>query len=494
MSKAESKSKLSLPTENRVFEELHKLLLYWLPTEEVGGVLAQIAFKDISDAKFLRNISRIVIASNPSGKKTRGLMEALNQYFTRPGKTPFAIEALDPEILANNLEVSLHSAGLASAWKVNQVIRGISGGFGGDTVVIGTDTIIFAGDVNNIVRLPNPERDRHFAESMGLPWTWNKIRGQVERVVPRLASKEGQPSKEAVVVSHCVTTFARKAAQEDAGVQYHLGYSIRMIYYGIKEQQIWDDIERYKQDKTIAQMSKRPPIVKLAEDYRNHITEVDITSLVCGLLADTVGHPVMMENSNGEEVLVDPGEEAIRFQRPGLVLIENEVLFLDVLGKQHQITANAKCCSELFSAKTAAGKPLLTEPTRKGVHMLIPGILDGGTDFFVTDELGNVRTLIPEENGVLTQLISQTKVFERVLNLMTGFMIDGIPPQAVLAAFLMDVAVPNRGNVHQVPIVGYPELLSDKDTDGSARIETAAERTRRMRKAMVTLQVGKYEF
>jgi hypothetical protein len=496
MAKIERTERLAPPTNTEIFQQLHNLLIYWLSPSEVSQLLAQIAFKELSSPAFLQGISRIVIASNPEGKKTRGLIQALHGYFTREGGTPLEIEARDPEKLSGKLEVSVSSAGLAANWKVDQARRAIAGNFGGDTVLVGTDTIIFAGnDSTSIERFPNPERDRHFAQIHGLPWTWGSIKGQVERVVNKIASREAEPPKEAVVIAHCVTSFARKALAEDAGVLFNLGYSIRTIYWGIKEEQIWRDIEKYRAENTIAHMNKRPPLVKLAEDYRDHITEVDITHLVCGLLADTVGNPITFENKDGHEVLMDPGKEDLRFVRPGLMLQnDGSIQLVDTLGGVQTLTLDSCTTGQILGVIDDSGKRIFSEPTERGIRFLIPkrGLLL--TKVRMSLENGTVRQLTSLESNILRTLIEQTQAYEKVLDIVTSFMIDGIPPQVVLAAFLASVAVPLQGNSQEVTVMGYPELLKPTEPDGSPRRETPTEKAQRIRDAYVRMHVGKYSF
>ena len=313
-------------------------------------------------------------------------------------------------------------------------------------------------------------------------------------MVAKIASREAEPLKEAVVIAHCVTSFARKALGEDAGVLFNLGYSIRTVYWGIRERQIWADIEQYRQENSIGHMNKRPPLVKLAEDYRDHITEVDITQLVCGLLADTVGHPVTVDTTTGESVLMDPGEENIRFLRPGVLQKGQSTFLLDSLGVLHAASPDCFKDSLILQAVDDNGKSIFSLPSERNVHFLVSKTDVNIHKILMPGSNGELRPLIAEEVSFFSQLLEQARAYERVLDIVTTFMIDGIPPQAVLAAFLASVEVPRGGNSHEVTIVGYPELLGRNENDPTQQRETAQERTQRIRRAYVKLFVGKYEF
>lgn len=506
---ANKEVKLKVPQDWEVAQQFDKLWIYWLPPQMVAPFLLQLARdeardpEDVTPQKFLDGISRIVIASGP--KKAQKLIEILSK-FARTGGIPFVFESYDPEEISGKVEISADSAAHAAHWKANVIIQALKGEYGGqpyggDTLVIGSDIIIAGGKSSlDLERFPNPERDKlETIKLLGQQWTWDRIKGKVDALVNKLAHKEGQPMQEAIVLSHCATTFSRKVlGQSSEDVMYTLGWVIRQVYAGIPEKKIWAEIEAMKENNTIVVMDKRPPLIGLndSDEYSQHVTEILIDPLF--IHQDGVGNPKKWEKYDGEpdEMVFEdplPVSGKSHFYRPAILEENGRLQLLDVLGNTQDVSF--EYITELWTILHADGSPIFRRITEDSRLYLTPAAsVASCAEFYVQVDEASKRPLNENEVRLIQALQAQNQLFEKkILAPIKRFMISGVPPHAALHAFLASVEPPRKGNVREVPIIAYPELLKTPSIEHLGHHETSTQKAKRLARALMNLQVGEFK-
>lgn len=435
-----------LPTLAHVRDLYHQLLLYWCSPETAKQLLA-VPLAEAVQIPYLDDITRIMVASSPTGKKTRRIHSFIQEArLTRPGNIPFELDAYDPEAISTErpregayvelhdttndlvffkrIEPSTNASAAVVNWKLQEAVKHLLGKQGGASLIVANDLTVYIGsEAQGYVRLPNPERIKDAEEARGGKFTWKVITDALDNIAALIAHDAGQPAKSAHILYHFVTGFSRQAqrAAKDTTVIHNIGWAFKVGIHGIEKAALQRDMEQARQQNQVGIALKRPPLVPFAEKYTSYMTSLDIVPLLLRPdLTDDVGQPHTHPESGN---IIDPGFADRRFVRPE-IFSEGDVVFLqDVLGVKH-----------------------------------------------VFEDWQQARELF----------MQQQEVFKQIIGEVMEFMITGVPPHSVLKAILQTLPVPTHSNVQEVTIVGYPELAEQLPGD------TPAEFTEKAKRALIT--------